>query len=195
MLPLPNLMMFLDLRTILAVGGFVAYAAAAAMSIQAFKAQTFRTALWEATAGLASLATSSMLGFYVFSERSALLNWSSFCQTFIAAITCALVFASSDPLTPKLRRLAILLCLLVALGPMPHLYTSVVNYFDLALPLFDQASTYRFRIVLNVTVLVLGYSCMNALAQARDALRLRDSIDYDMLTGAHSRHRSFQASQ
>jgi hypothetical protein len=70
---------------------------------------------------------------------------------------------------------------------MPHLYTSAVNYFELALPLFDQASAYRFRIVLNVTVLVLGYSCMNALAQARDALRLRDSIDYDMLTGAHSR--------
>jgi hypothetical protein len=44
MLSLPNLMMFLDLRTILAVGGFVAYAAGGAMAIQAFKAQTFRAA-------------------------------------------------------------------------------------------------------------------------------------------------------
>jgi hypothetical protein len=44
MLSLPNLMLFFDLRTILAVGGFVAYAAAAAMVIQAFKAQTFRAA-------------------------------------------------------------------------------------------------------------------------------------------------------
>jgi diguanylate cyclase (GGDEF)-like protein len=248
MLSLPNLMTFLDLRTILAVGGFVAYAAAAAMAIQAFKAQTFRAALWAATTGLvfgatslicgslsnnepasfvfllarvfgtlgflggmcalmlmfrrtfpkavvAAIAATSMLGFCVFSEGSSLLNWSSFCQTFIAAMTVALVFASSDPLTPKLRRLAIFLCLLVALGPMPHLYTSVVNYFDLALPLFDQASAYRFRIFLNVTVLVLGYSCMNALAQARDALRLRDSIDYDMLTGAHSRRYLFDADE
>jgi diguanylate cyclase (GGDEF)-like protein len=248
MLSLPNLMTFLDLRTILAVGGFVAYAAAAAMAIQAFKAQTFRAALWAATAGLvfgatslicgslsnnepssfvflfarvfgtlgflggmcalmlmfkrhfptaliAFIATTSMLGFGVFSDGSSLLNWSSYCQTFIATMTCALVFASSDPLTPKLRYLVIVLCLLVALGPMPHLYTSAVNYFDLALPLFDQASAYRFRVVLNVTVLVLGYSCMNALAQARDALRLRDSIDYDMLTGAHSRRYLFDADE
>jgi hypothetical protein len=78
---------------------------------------------------------------------------------------------------------------------MPHLYTSAVNYFDLALPLFDHVSAYRFRIVLNRTVLVLGYSCMNALAQARDALRLRNSINYDMLTGAHSRRNLFDADQ
>jgi diguanylate cyclase (GGDEF)-like protein len=248
MLSLPNLLSFLDLRTILAVGGFVAYAAAAAMAIQAFKAQTFRVALWAATAGLvfgatslicgslsnnepassvfllarvfgtlgflggmcalmvmfrrtfptavvAAIAVTSLLGYWVFSEESALLNWSSFCQVFIAATTCALVFASSDPLTPKLHRLATFLCLLVALGPMPHLYTSAVNYFDLTLPLIDQASAYRFRIVLNVTVLVLGYSCMNALAQARDALRLRDSIDYDMLTGAHSRRYLFDTDE
>jgi diguanylate cyclase (GGDEF)-like protein len=246
MFNLTNLIQFLDLRTILAVGGLVAYAAAAAMAVQAFKAQTYRYPLGMATLGLAfggtslifgslsnvdpfssdfllarifgtggflcgmcalllmfwqrlpkllvlGVSTLSLLGFAQWSSGEGLLNWSSFCQTVIAGVTAVAVLMSKDRLTPKLRFMAIVLCLLVALGPLPHLYTSGVTYFELTLPLFDAALAYRFRIVLNVTVLVLGYSCMNALTQARDALALRESIDFDMLTGAHSRRYLFEA--
>jgi diguanylate cyclase (GGDEF)-like protein len=238
---------FLDLRTILAVGGFVAYTAAIAMSIQAFKAKTFQAALWAATGGLLLGGTSlifgslsnvepasglylwarifgtfaflggmcalvlmfqsrfstivmcclsliCMIGFSVFSTGEGLLNWSSVCQTLIASASGAMVFMSADPQTPRLRRSAIFICCLVAIGPAPHLYTSLVNSFELNLPLFDNAAAYRFRIILNVTVLVLGYSCMNALVQARDALHLHESINYDMLTGAHSRRYLFDVS-
>jgi diguanylate cyclase (GGDEF)-like protein len=240
------MMQFLDLRTILAMGGFVAYAAALAMALQALKSKTFRVALWTATCGLLLGGTSlifgslsnvepssvlylwarifgtfaflsamcalvlmfrsrfpvvvigvltvvCMVGFSVFPSGQALLNWSSFCQTMIAGVSGVIVFLSTDQQTPKLRRSAIFICCLVAVGPAPHLYTSIVNSFGLNLPLFDNAAAYRFRIVLNVTVLVLGYSCMNALAQARDALQLHESINYDLLTGAHSRRFLFNA--
>jgi diguanylate cyclase len=248
MLSLSNLLQFLDLRTILAVGGFVAYAAGAAMAIQAYKTKTFRSALSCATVSLGfagtslifgslsnteptssiflmgrafgtlaflsgmcallqmfcrrfpfklvtSVAVVSLVGCGIFSSGSALLNWSSFCQSMIASVTGAMVFMSTDALTPKLRRLVILLCALVAIGSVPHLYTSMVSLYGLDWPMVDNAAAYRFRIVLNVTVLVLGYSCMNALAQARDALRLHESIDFDMLTGAHSRRYLFDADQ
>jgi diguanylate cyclase (GGDEF)-like protein len=248
MLSLSNLLQFLDLRTILAMGAFVAYAAALAMGIQAYKTKTYRAALWTATAGLVfggnslifgSLSNAepsstaylagrvfgtlaflsgmcalmqmfcrrfpfklvtfvtvvSVVGCGVFSLGNALLNWSSFCQSMIASITGAIVFVNTDSLTPKLRWSVIVLCALVAIGPMPHLYTSAVNFFELDWPLIDSAAAYRLRIVLNVTVLVFGYSCMSALAQARDELRLHESIDYDMLTGAHSRRYLFNADQ
>jgi diguanylate cyclase (GGDEF)-like protein len=248
MLSPPNFLQFLDLRTILAVGALVAFAAAIAMAIQALKASTFRAPLWAATGGLLLGAISlmlgsisngepsspiflvarisgtfgffggmcalmlmfsrrfplasasgvmlvSVLGFSIFSSGEALLNWSSFCQTLIAGVSGLTVFKSIDPLTPRLRSTIFFLCLLVAIGPLPHMYTSGVGYFDLNLPLFDTALAYRFRIVLNVTVLVLGYSCMNALTQARDSIRLRESVDYDMLTGAHSRRYLFDADE
>jgi diguanylate cyclase (GGDEF)-like protein len=248
MLSVSNLLQFLDLRTILAMGAFVAYAAGAAMAIQAYKTKTFRVALWFATASLwfggtslifgslsnteptsliyflgrvfgtlaflsgmcallqmfcrrfpfklvICVAVVSLVGCGFFSSGDALLNWSSFCQSMIASFTGAMVFMSADSLTPKLRRLVILLCVLVAIGPMPHLYTSMVKGYELDWLIIDNAEAYRFRIILNVTVLVLAYSCMNALAQARDALRLHESIDFDMLTGAHSRRYLFDADQ
>jgi diguanylate cyclase (GGDEF)-like protein len=246
MFNLSNLIQFLDLRTILAVGALVAYAAAVAMALQAYKAQTYRWPLGAATLGLAfggtsllfgslsnvdpyssdfllarmfgtagflcgmcalllmfwqrlpallvlAVSTVCFLGFTQWTAGDGLLNWSSFCQTVIAGTTAMAVLMSKDRLTPKLRFMAIFLCLLVALGPVPHLYTSGVTYLALPLPLFDAAAAYRFRIVLNVAVLVLGYSCMNALTQARDALALRESVDFDMLTGAHSRRYLFAA--
>jgi diguanylate cyclase (GGDEF)-like protein len=242
MLSVSNLLQFLDLRTILAMGSFVAFAAGAAMAIQAYKTKTFRAALWCSTASLVFGGTSLLFGSLSNSEPTSLIyllgrvfgtfaflsgmcalmqmycrrfpfklatfvavvslvgcgifssgDASSFCQSMIASVTGAIVFVSTDALTPKLRRLVILLCMLVAIGPVPHLYTSMVNGYELDWLIIDNAAAYRFRIILNVTVLVLGYSCMNALAQARDALRLNESIDYDMLTGAHSRRYLFDA--
>jgi diguanylate cyclase (GGDEF)-like protein len=113
----------------------------------------------------------------------------------IAGVSAMTVFTSIDALTPRLRRTIFFLCALVAISPLPHLYTACVGYFDLNLPPFNTAIAYRFRIVLNVTVLVLGYACMNALTQARDKIELRESIDYDMLTGAHSRRYLFDADE
>jgi diguanylate cyclase (GGDEF)-like protein len=235
----------LDLRTMLAIGASVAFAAAMSMAIQAFRTSSFKLPLRVATLALmlaasslilgavfnkepdsvvfriarvlgslgflsgmtalilmyrsqfptrliACLTTLCLLGYSVWPSGPGLLNWSSFCQVFISLVAAINVIRSQDALTPKLRWMSILLCGLVALGPAPHLYSALVEYFGWTVPSLDSAITYRFRIALNVVIMVLGYSCMNGLVQMRDAGLMRESLNQDVLTGAVSRRHLFE---
>jgi Diguanylate cyclase, GGDEF domain len=181
------------------MGGFVAFAAALARAIQACKATTFQPALWAATSGLSLGGVSLILGSISNVEPSSVIYlWARIFGTFaFLGGMCALVLMFRNR-SPKVMIGCLALTCVMGFSVFSS-GEALLNWSSFCQTLIAVASgdwscasplyvTGEFvRIVLNVTVLVLGYSCMNALAQARDALQLHESINYDMLTGAHSR--------
>jgi diguanylate cyclase (GGDEF)-like protein len=139
------------------------------------------------TALVATLGSVFFIGYCIWPEGVALTQWKSVCQL-ISALACAgIMVADSQPNGSRARIIGLFLFAVAFIGSATCLF--VYGSYDLDSQY--TSTTFKVASLLWAISPVLGYACVVAFIQSRITHVLKNSVDFDMLTGAHSRRYLF----
>jgi diguanylate cyclase (GGDEF)-like protein len=135
-------------------------------------------------------------GLLVWPEGIEARNWNNFCQFVLAAVTGVIVLRSNDALAPNFRWVFLGLCGLSVAGSLPRLLSLLDPSIGVPMSAATiDTNTYRLRALVWAITPALAYACVMGVIQTRSTKRLRDSVNTDILTGAHSRRYLLTAGQ
>jgi diguanylate cyclase (GGDEF)-like protein len=136
---------------------------------------------------LVTLAPAFLIGYCIWPEGIALMQWKSVCQL-ISAIACAsiLIFDSQSN-GSRAKIIGLILFAVAALGST----ASLIVHSALELKNHYTSTTFKAASLLWAISPILGYACVVASIQSRITHVLKKSVDFDMLTGANSRRYLF----
>jgi diguanylate cyclase (GGDEF)-like protein len=127
-------------------------------------------------------------GYIKWPTGDALSHWFFVCQVLIALVTASMLASSKDTLAPQMRWFAIALCVIAVIGAGPRLWWIANSMIDPRLIKPQRESTeFRFAALVWVLLPIMLYAIVVGITQARTNKRLKNSSDFDMLTGAYSR--------
>jgi diguanylate cyclase (GGDEF)-like protein len=133
-------------------------------------------------------------GFVFWPLGIATRNWNALCQFNLACIALAVVARAKDPLAPKFRWAWLGLCLFSLTGLTPRVVEIMSIPFDGGTDFASRevskhidTAAYRIRALTWTITVAVSYALTTGLIHARKNKQLQQSIDIDLLTGAHSR--------
>jgi diguanylate cyclase (GGDEF)-like protein len=163
------------------IAGTAAYVAAMACLIDLYKPQVRRDIPW-------ILVAISFLGCLVFSDIRTSYIWSQFCRIVLMVYTTWLISSSRDAEAPGLRYFALSMPILSILGMTPQLFALMSLPVDATIKLIDPSSDASLsQAMLWAISPSVVYACVTSVIHTRIARRLRNSANFDLLTGARSR--------
>jgi diguanylate cyclase (GGDEF)-like protein len=121
-------------------------------------------------------------------------NWNALCQFALTCLALGVIVSTKDESAPYYRWAWLGLCLFSLTGLMPRIIEIFSILFDggasfanrEAAKLMD-TSAYRIRALTWTISVALCYGLTTGLINTRSNKRLQQSVDIDLLTGAHSR--------
>jgi diguanylate cyclase (GGDEF)-like protein len=134
------------------------------------------------------------LGFLFWPVGIATRNWNALCQFTLTCIALSVLVGTKDSSAPYFRWAWLGLCLFSLTGLMPRIIELMSIPFDggtgfanrEAAKLID-TSAYRIRALTWTISVAVCYGLTTGLINTRSNKRLQQSVDIDLLTGAHSR--------
>jgi diguanylate cyclase (GGDEF)-like protein len=137
-----------------------------------------------------------LAGYFIWHEGSAITYWKHFCQLLLGVGAAIIVITYNEHFAPKMKRLCLLVCLFVAVSALPGIAPLILSLLTNAPDTGHfESSGAKVSGLLWLVTPILGYAALVGLIQARLSSRLRESIDFDMLTGARSRRYLFEAGE
>jgi diguanylate cyclase (GGDEF)-like protein len=234
----------LEPGSVLTAGGFVAFAAAGPLALQAYRAKVDKLALYVAalamlcssasfftyvleaapeftkqtltssvlstlayflgiccsgllfskrfpTAFIATIGSVFFIGHCIWLEGIALTQWKSVCQ-FVSALACAgIMVAHSQSNGSRARIIGLALFGVAALGSA----TCLIVYGFFEIDSQYTSTTFKVASLLWAISPMLAYACVVAFIQSKITHGLKKSVDFDLLTGAHSRRYLFDVGE
>jgi diguanylate cyclase (GGDEF)-like protein len=137
-----------------------------------------------------------LVGYVKWPAGEQLSHWFFFCQLLITLVTAYMLATSKETLAPQMRWFAIALCVIAAIGAGPRLWWIATTLLDPRLMKPQTASTqFRFAALIWVLLPIVFYMTVVGVTQARVIKKLRNTSDFDLLTGAHSRRYLMETGQ
>jgi diguanylate cyclase (GGDEF)-like protein len=137
-----------------------------------------------------------VLGYLRWPMGDQLSHWFFVCQLLIALLTIYMLATAKDTLAPAMRWFAMATAVFVAIGAGPRLWWILNSILDPSLVKPQtESSEFRFGALVWVIATVLFHATVVGIVQARSARRLKDSSDFDVLTGAFSRRYLFEVGE
>jgi diguanylate cyclase (GGDEF)-like protein len=134
------------------------------------------------------------LGFLFWPIGIATRNWNAMCQFTLTCIALGVIVGTKDSSAPYFRWAWLGLCLFSLTGLMPRIIEIVSIPFDGGTSFSNRevaklidTSAYRIRALTWTISVAVCYGLTTGLINARSSKRLQQSVDIDLLTGAHSR--------
>ncbi len=132
------------------------------------------------------------LGHLFWPGEMAARAWAGLCQLLMFAGAAVVILNAQDALAPRMRQVAVALCIFCALAGLPPLLT-VLGEPATALSL--DKPWIRLQLLIHALTPVVFHACITGVMHSRLAQGLRHSADVDMLTGAHSRRYLFETGE
>jgi diguanylate cyclase (GGDEF)-like protein len=134
------------------------------------------------------------LGFLLWPIGIATHNWSALCQFALTCMALAVILSTKDESAPYFRLAWLGLCLFSIAGLMPRVTEVLSILFDSGTGVSNHevarimdTAAYRIRALTWTISVAVSFGLTTGLINARNSKRLQNSVDIDLLTGAHSR--------
>jgi diguanylate cyclase (GGDEF)-like protein len=126
-------------------------------------------------------------GYYFWSEGVALAQWRSLCQLISALVCAGILLSDTQPNGSRAKIIGLVAFAVSAIGATAFFVVHGSDRFNI------HHTTISFKVasLLWAITPVLSYACVVAFIQSRITHVLKKSVDFDMLTGAHSRRYLF----
>jgi diguanylate cyclase (GGDEF)-like protein len=132
---------------------------------------------------LYTIAFIFVAGYCVWHEGSAQSQWKNVSQLISAVVCIKIILSDGGTLGRKPKIVGITLAFFVAIGAVIRFAAYGASTYELV--------TFKIAALLWAITPVLAYACVVYIVQKRLNLTLRNAIDFDALTGAHSRRYLF----
>jgi diguanylate cyclase (GGDEF)-like protein len=136
---------------------------------------------------VAALGCLFITGYSLWPEGVALAQWRSACQLISAIASCAILLSDPQSNGSRAKVIGLILFAVAAIGATHFLIVYGSNRFDV----YHTTITFKVSSLLWAITPVLSYACVVAFIQSRVTHALKKSVNFDMLTGAHSRRYLF----
>jgi diguanylate cyclase (GGDEF)-like protein len=132
---------------------------------------------------LGTIALIFTLGYCVWPEGSAVSQWKNVSQLIAGLVCIQMIMSDGGTLGRKPKIIGIMLAFFIAIGAVIRIAALGANVFELV--------TFKIAALFWAITPVMAYACVVYIVQKRLTQKLKKSIDFDALTGAHSRQYLF----